>query len=97
MSSSTVSSLIGEKYYRNYSNLVNYHRDYSDYLINRRCCKKSINGINILKVDDFLGNGRCCGNNILRSYNNYRDFLRDKNCCANLVVLNAYLKYIKNN
>jgi hypothetical protein len=89
MESSTVSKLIDEKYYKYYSNNVNYYRDYSDYFTGRRCCKKSISNLN-----NILGKQRCYGNNI-NSYNNYEDFLRDKNCFTKLIIFDAYLKYLK--
>lgn len=112
MELSTDSKLIDEKYYKYYSNNVNYYRDYSDYLTGRRCCKKSISSLYPRRfqtghtigepfeiasgneLNNILGKQRCYGNNI-NSYNNYGDFLRDKNCFSKLVVFDAYLKYIK--
>jgi hypothetical protein len=96
-SSSTISDVISEnyQYYLNNKNAA-YYRDYTDYLAGRRCCKKSINELNILNRG-FLGRQRCCGNTIINSYDSYQRYLRDKNCCANLVILNTYSKYIKKN
>lgn len=70
-----------------------YYRDYKDYLILRRCCKKSL--LELKKLDNStLGRYRCCNNNNLKYYDNYGDFLRAKNCCSKLIVMDAYKKLI---
>ena len=80
----------------NYSNkdyylttLNSYYRDYKDYLLERRCCKKSKKSISNI---DTLGNRRCCSNNNSNYYNSYYDFLSDKKCCSNIILFDAYKK-----
>ena len=62
-----------------------YYRDYTVYLAGRRCCRRTIRELDILNRG-FLGRQRCCGNNIINSYERYEPYLRDKNCCANLNI-----------
>lgn len=82
-----------------YSNLNNskYYRDYSDYVHGIKCCKKSnkTNNINNNKFANILGKQRCCNNNFINDYNTYDFYLRNKICCTNLFIYEAYAKYIK--
>jgi hypothetical protein len=79
-------------YDRNYNDVINtnYYRDYKDYLVARRCCKKSNLYSNKLDNYNVLGGQRCCGNNNLKYYKSYSDFLSAKNCCSALIILEAY-------
>jgi hypothetical protein len=81
-------------YDNSYNDVINanYFRDYKDYLIARRCCKKSNLYSTLVDSYTMLGSQRCCGNNTSKYYNSYSDFLSSKKCCADLILLEAYKK-----
>jgi hypothetical protein len=71
------------------TSLNDYYRDYKDYIVARRCCKKSnllVNDVNI----NTVGGRRCCSNNNANYYNSYSDFLSAKKCCYDLIIQKAY-------
>jgi hypothetical protein len=86
-----------------YSKLIEnsrYYRDYTDYVNGIKSCKKSnksnkTNNINNNKFANILGKQRCCNNNFINDYNSYDFYLKNKISCTNLVIYEAYAKYIK--
>lgn len=82
--------------YKDYylTNLTSYYRDYKDYLVERRCCKKSKKTISNTNIET-VGSRRCCSNKNSNYYKSYGDFLSDKKCCSKLVIFDAYKKYLQ--